>query len=91
MTTVMLREAQLLVAYPDSPLTATNGAGPGDRAEPGPGPGERAPDCRGLTTGLAVTPLRLYDLLRDRGSWSSVPTRPTLSPRATRPPPPPAG
>ncbi|MCK8432968.1 NAD(P)-binding protein [Streptomyces sp. D2-8] len=67
MTTVILREAQLLVAYPDSPLTATNGAGPGDRAAPGPGPGERAPDCRGLTTGLAVTPLRLYDLLRDRG------------------------
>lgn len=64
-TTVMLREAQLLVAYPDSPLTATNGAGPADADSPGPG--ERAPDCRGLTTGLAMTPLRLYDLLRDRG------------------------
>ncbi|MFF5955320.1 FAD-dependent monooxygenase [Streptomyces luteogriseus] len=64
-TTVMLREAQLLVAYPDSPLTATNGAGPTDADCPGPG--DRAPDCRGLTTSLAMTPLRLYDLLRDRG------------------------
>jgi hypothetical protein len=67
MTTVMLREAQLLVAYPSSPLTSTNGPGPGDPAPSGPGPGERAPDCRGLTTGLAVAPLRLYDLLRERG------------------------
>ncbi|MGW6548459.1 FAD-dependent monooxygenase [Streptomyces massasporeus] len=64
-TTVMLREAQLLVAYPDSPLTATNGAGPADVDRPRPG--DRAPDCRGLTTSLAMTPLRLYDLLRDRG------------------------
>ncbi|AMW15633.1 pentachlorophenol monooxygenase [Streptomyces qaidamensis] len=64
-TTVMLREAQLLVAYPDSPLTATNGAGPADADSPAPG--DRAPDCRGLTTSLATTPLRLYDLLRDRG------------------------
>ncbi|MFD5910009.1 FAD-dependent monooxygenase [Streptomyces massasporeus] len=64
-TTVVLREAQLLVAYPASPLTATNGAGPADADSPGPG--ERAPDCRGLTTSLAMTPLRLYDLLRDRG------------------------
>ncbi|MFJ7175668.1 FAD-dependent monooxygenase [Streptomyces massasporeus] len=64
-TTVMLREAQLLVAYPDSPLTATHGAGPADADCPAPG--DRAPDCRGLTTSLAMTPLRLYDLLRDRG------------------------
>ncbi|MFE1941215.1 FAD-dependent monooxygenase [Streptomyces massasporeus] len=64
-TTVMLREAQLLVAYPDSPLTATNGAGAADAGSPGPG--DRAPDCRGLTTSLAMTPLRLYDLLRERG------------------------
>ncbi|MFD8235400.1 FAD-dependent monooxygenase [Streptomyces sp. NPDC059696] len=66
-TTVILREAQLLVAYPDSPLNATNGTGPGDADSPGPAPGERAPDCRGLTTSLATNPLRLYDLLRDRG------------------------
>ncbi|MGW6737426.1 FAD-dependent monooxygenase [Streptomyces sp. NPDC055013] len=79
MTTTMLREAQLLVAYPDSPVVAGDGAGaragdgasesPGSRPGPGrgPGPGERAPDCRGLTAGVAATPLRLYDLLRDRG------------------------
>ncbi|WSU55448.1 FAD-dependent monooxygenase [Streptomyces sp. NBC_01092] len=69
MTTVMLREAQLLVAYPSSPLVAAAGAGPGsgDSGSPAPQPGERAPDCPGLTAGVAATPLRLYDLLRDRG------------------------
>ncbi|MGW0610734.1 FAD-dependent monooxygenase [Streptomyces sp. NPDC002788] len=67
MTTVMLREAQLLVAYPDSPLVAPDGTGPGSPEAPGPLPGGRAPDCRGLTSSLAVTPLRLYDLLRERG------------------------
>ncbi|TLQ44322.1 FAD-dependent monooxygenase [Streptomyces marianii] len=61
-TTVMLREAQLLVAYPDSPLV-----GPGTPGMQGPGPGDRAPDCGGLTGGVAAVPLRLYDLLRDRG------------------------
>ncbi|MFH0520017.1 FAD-dependent monooxygenase [Streptomyces sp. M41] len=70
MTTVMLREAQLLVAYPGSPLVSADGAGRGD-GDPGgsfgPRPGERAPDCRGLTAGVAAAPLRLYDLLRDRG------------------------
>ncbi|MFG1664230.1 FAD-dependent monooxygenase [Streptomyces sp. Y7] len=64
MTTMMLREAQLLVAYPDSPLVAADGGGdPGD----GPRAGERAPDCPGLAAGVAAAPLRLYDLLRDRG------------------------
>lgn len=77
MTTTLLREAQLLVAYPDSPVVATDGAegratartadGTSQPPRPGPGPGERAPDCRGLTAGVAATPLRLYDLLRDRG------------------------
>uniref|UniRef100_A0AAU1IA62 FAD-dependent monooxygenase n=1 Tax=Streptomyces sp. NBC_00180 TaxID=2903632 RepID=A0AAU1IA62_9ACTN len=81
MTTVMLREAQLLVAYPDSPVVAAGGAGaaagngasesprpsPGKGPGKGPGPGERAPDCRNLVAGVAATPLRLYDLLRDRG------------------------
>ncbi|MGW4753125.1 FAD-dependent monooxygenase [Streptomyces chartreusis] len=62
MTTVMLREAQLLVAYPSSPLVA-----PGNTGSPGPHAGERAPDCAGLLAGVASTPLRLYDLLRDRG------------------------
>ncbi|WP_261989344.1 FAD-dependent monooxygenase [Streptomyces sp. uw30] len=69
MTTVMLREAQLLVAYPSSPLVAADGAGPGngDSGSPAPQPGERAPDCPGLAAGVAAMPLRLYDLLRDRG------------------------
>ncbi|WP_019890358.1 FAD-dependent monooxygenase [Streptomyces purpureus] len=58
--TVMLREAQLLVGYRDSPLT-------GPSADtPGPRPGDRAPDCTGLTTELATFPMRLYDVLRDR-------------------------
>ncbi|MFD8191535.1 FAD-dependent monooxygenase [Streptomyces wuyuanensis] len=60
--TVMLREAQLLVAYPDSPVVGR--AAPGLE---GPGPGDRAPDCGGLTGGISAVPLRLYDLLRDRG------------------------
>ncbi|MHC5703312.1 FAD-dependent monooxygenase [Streptomyces tirandamycinicus] len=61
-TTIMLREAQLLVAYPDSPVV-----GRGTPGLVGPGPGDRAPDCGGLTGGIAALPLRLYDLLRDRG------------------------
>ncbi|MFD8152252.1 FAD-dependent monooxygenase [Streptomyces sp. NPDC059720] len=66
-TTVMLREAQLLVAYPDSPLIVPDGAAPGGAGAAGPLPGQRVPDCRGLTARLATTPLRLYDLLRERG------------------------
>lgn len=59
--TVMLREAQLLVAYRGSPIVDAPGEGPGPR------PGDRAPDCGGLTGRIAAYPLRLYDLLRDRG------------------------
>ncbi|MFG2122944.1 FAD-dependent monooxygenase [Streptomyces sp. NPDC048710] len=59
--TVGLREAQLLVAYPDSPLVE-----PGSAAGPGPAAGERAPDCGGLLDPLATFPLRLYDVLRER-------------------------
>lgn len=46
----MLREAQLLVAYPDSPLSR--------------GDGERAPDARGLVQDCSAVPLRVHDLLR---------------------------
>ncbi|MFK0256439.1 FAD-dependent monooxygenase [Streptomyces sp. NPDC090445] len=60
--TLMLREAQLLVAYPGSPVV-----GPGGAAGHGPRPGDRAPDCGGLMSGIATVPLRLYDVLRDRG------------------------
>ncbi|MFE3326062.1 FAD-dependent monooxygenase [Streptomyces sp. NPDC059176] len=59
---LMLREAQLLVGYPDSPVV-----GPGSAARVGPGPGERAPDCGGLTGTIATFPSRLYDVLRGRG------------------------
>ncbi|WP_412075278.1 FAD-dependent monooxygenase [Streptomyces xanthophaeus] len=58
--TLVLREAQLLVGYRGSPLVDPPGEGPGPR------PGDRAPDCTGLTHPIAVHPLRLYDLLRDR-------------------------
>jgi 2-polyprenyl-6-methoxyphenol hydroxylase-like FAD-dependent oxidoreductase len=57
---VLLREAQLLVGYPDSPLVQ-----PADPlTSDGPAPGERAPDCRGLVRDLAQYPQRLFDLLR---------------------------
>ncbi|MEU4496648.1 FAD-dependent monooxygenase [Streptomyces sp. NPDC023998] len=59
--TLMLREAQLLVSYRGSPIADPSGDGPGPR------PGDRAPDCGGLTGEIATYPMRLYDLLRDRG------------------------
>ncbi|MFD9406391.1 FAD-dependent monooxygenase [Streptomyces sp. NPDC059989] len=59
--TVMMREAQLLLGYRDGPITGPPGEGPGPR------PGDRAPDCAGLTGQITAYPLRLYDLLRDRG------------------------
>ncbi|MEU8527417.1 FAD-dependent monooxygenase [Streptomyces sp. NPDC048629] len=63
--TLMLREAQLLVGYRGSPIV-----GPPDlvvEAGTGPQPGDRAPDCGGLAGDIAAYPLRLYDLLRERG------------------------
>ncbi|MFF2573734.1 FAD-dependent monooxygenase [Streptomyces sp. NPDC058084] len=62
--TLMLREAQLLVGYRGSPAV-----GPPDPSlgGAGPQPGDRAPDCGGLADALTSYPLRLYDLLRDRG------------------------
>ncbi|MFD5143580.1 FAD-dependent monooxygenase [Streptomyces sp. NPDC058401] len=61
MRTVMLREAQLLVGYPDGPLGG-RAFGPADA----PQPGERAPDCGGLTLPIAAYPVRLLDALRGR-------------------------
>ncbi|WP_433284541.1 FAD-dependent monooxygenase [Pseudonocardia sp. CA-142604] len=59
--TVILREAQLLVSYPDSPIVSgDNGAG---ELKGGPAPGERAPDCRGLRRACVAFPLRLYEVL----------------------------
>ncbi|WP_336319805.1 FAD-dependent monooxygenase [Streptomyces lavendofoliae] len=61
---LLLREAQLLVGYRDSPIVTAPAPGPGPA--PGPRPGERAPDCGGLLREIAAYPLRLYDLLRGR-------------------------
>ncbi len=55
---MILREAQLLVGYPDSPLVAETG-----KLEAGPLPGQRAPDARGLTRSAVAFPLRLFELL----------------------------
>ncbi|WP_079424438.1 MULTISPECIES: FAD-dependent monooxygenase [Streptomyces] len=63
-TTALLREAQLLVGYPDSPVVVR--PSPGEADGTGPGPGERAPDCGGLAGEVPAYPLRLFDLLRDR-------------------------
>lgn len=57
--TVMLREAQLLVGYPDSPLVAEEGS-----FDAGPKPGARAPDARGMQRTGASLPVRLFELLR---------------------------
>jgi hypothetical protein len=57
--TLMLREAQLLLGYPDSPLVGEDGSFDG-----GPRPGARAPDATGLERESAPFPLRLFELLR---------------------------
>ena len=56
--TVMMREAQLLLGYPDSPLVAETGSFDG-----GPEAGARAPDATGLQRTGATFPLRLFELL----------------------------
>ncbi|MEW1613625.1 MULTISPECIES: FAD-dependent monooxygenase [unclassified Streptomyces] len=61
--TLLLREAQLLVGYRQSPLVTA--LPPGDEATLRPG--DRAPDCGGLTGDITAYPVRLYDLLRERG------------------------
>ncbi len=59
-TFVIRREAQLLIDYDDSPITA----GPEDVT---PFPGTRAPDARGLTRAAVTDPFRLFTVLgRDR-------------------------
>lgn len=60
--TTLRRQAQLLVAYPDSPLIQPKGADGTPVA--GPATGDRAPDCRGLLSDVATYPWRLFDLLR---------------------------
>ncbi|MEU9027583.1 FAD-dependent monooxygenase [Streptomyces sp. NPDC048383] len=60
-STLMMREAQLLVGYRGGPLAAEPPAD-GD----GLAAGDRAPDCGGLLGEIATQPLRLFDLLRER-------------------------
>lgn len=60
--TTLRRQAQLLVAYPDSPLVQSQSADGAPAT--GPVPGDRAPDCRGLLSDVATYPRRLFDLLR---------------------------
>ncbi|MFI6291423.1 FAD-dependent monooxygenase [Nonomuraea sp. NPDC050790] len=62
--TRLARDAQLLVAYPGSPLSGQALGHPGD-LDGGPRPGERAPDARGLTREGLGFPVRLFDLLQD--------------------------
>jgi 2-polyprenyl-6-methoxyphenol hydroxylase-like FAD-dependent oxidoreductase len=57
--TVLLREAQLLVGYPESPLVDGRGSFAG-----GPPPGARAPDVRGLERDGVNGPVRLLEVLR---------------------------
>ncbi|WP_435598900.1 FAD-dependent monooxygenase [Streptomyces anulatus] len=61
--TLLLREAQLLIGYPDSPLVTP--LPPDDGSVPRPG--DRAPDCGGLTGDIAAFPMRLFDVLRGSG------------------------
>lgn len=60
--TAILRTAQLLVHYADSPVVAADGDVPA-----GPLPGERAPDATGLRRRAVTGPLRFHESLRHPG------------------------
>jgi 2-polyprenyl-6-methoxyphenol hydroxylase-like FAD-dependent oxidoreductase len=61
---MMMREAQLLVGYPDSPVVGEDVAG--GQLAAGPRPGQRAPDCGGLRRAAVSFPLRLFEVLDPR-------------------------
>ncbi len=54
---VLMREAQLLLGYPDSPIAGGDG-------DADPGPGMRAPDASGLRQASVGFALRCHDLFR---------------------------
>ena len=60
--TVLLREAQLLVGYPDSPLVGEDVTGAGLTG--GPRPGLRAPDATGLRQDSVGFSMRWHEMLR---------------------------
>jgi pentachlorophenol monooxygenase len=61
---MMMREAQLLVGYPDSPVVGEDITG--SQLAAGPRPGQRAPDCGGLRRSAVSFPLRLFEVLDPR-------------------------
>lgn len=61
----MLRDAQLLVGYPHSPIVGDDADAPGPAD--GPRPGERAPDATGLRQDAVAYPIRCHELLRHPG------------------------
>ncbi|MGD9529234.1 FAD-dependent monooxygenase [Pseudonocardia sp.] len=63
--TMILREAQLLVAYPGSPVVGEGADA--DALKGGPRAGQRAPDCRGLRRASVAFGVRLHELLDGRG------------------------
>ena len=63
--TVIAREAQLLVGYPDSPLVYQDD--PDNGLSMGPVAGQRAPDASGLTQDSVGYPMRVHELLRHTG------------------------
>lgn len=63
--TTVLRTAQLLVHYADSPIVGDDPDAPGPAA--GPRPGERAPDATGLRRSAVTGPIRCHELFRHTG------------------------
>jgi 2-polyprenyl-6-methoxyphenol hydroxylase-like FAD-dependent oxidoreductase len=63
--TAVLRIAQLLVHYTDSPIVAVDAEAPPGAA--GPIPGERAPDATGLRRSAVTGPVRFHETLRHPG------------------------
>jgi hypothetical protein len=62
---VLARDAQLLVAYPDSPLVADDVSGASMAG--GPAAGSRAPDARGMSQDTVSSAIRLHELFRHPG------------------------